>query len=181
MPLDANRSREIPQLFRGCRQRKLSIGDLPPGRHLIVKPMAETPVRVVDSDQSLCPMYGAGRRASQPACPKCGETAGRTAPTLVKFRWRIIPTFFLGLYASLGILSAISHLCGWITVIALHRTDSEFGKAMSEHGTAVMGLVTSLVWGSAARFWWNGRWWWAVGLTAAGYFAGALCAWLFRL
>jgi hypothetical protein len=75
----------------------------------------------------------------------------------------------------------ILHLGAWFVVVVMHQTESPFGKAISEHGIAVMSIATSVVWGCAARFWWNGKWWWAVGLTLLGYLAGALCAWLFRL
>jgi len=77
------------------------------------------------------------------------------------------------------IVFATIQLGALLVVVSLQKAETPFGKSISKLGIPVLPLVTSLVWGCAARFWWKGRWWWATGFTLLGYLAGVLCVWLF--
>jgi hypothetical protein len=117
--------------------------------------------------------------AADTTCPRCGEPASVTDGSRKRFRWRIIPAFFLGLYAGLTLTGALFHMSLLFFLTATHRIDSPLGPTTLDAGTLTMSLVTALLWGYAARLWWKGRWWWAIATTVFGYLGGILCLWLF--
>jgi len=113
-----------------------------------------------NGDSRLCPMCGQPSADAHGVCPHCGEAQLVDTSLRRRFRWRIIPAFLLAAYGSLFILSAIANL----SLVAISNPLNGTGLAK-----ALLPVIPAIAFIAAARFWWTGRWWWAIGTTILSY------------
>jgi hypothetical protein len=93
-------------------------------------------------------------------CRHCGEAKSADSSLRRKFRWRIIPAFLLAAYGGVFLLGVI-----------LNSTLAELSDHFDGPGLpkSLLQVIPAIAFVAAARLWWKGRWWWAVGITILSY------------